>query len=226
MDEYAQTTRRASASPRSPGVAQVQVFGSQKYAVRVQVDPLALAARGIGIDEVEHRHRSRQQQPAHRHARRPDADLHRRDQRPAEGRRGLSARSSSPIATARRCGSSEVASVLDSVENDRVASWFGDTRAIVLAVQRQPGANTVEVVDAIKALLPADPRAAARRRCSSKILIDRSETIRESVHDVQFTLLLSIALVVLVIFLFLRTRRAPRSSRASPSRSRSSAPSR
>jgi len=84
-----------------------------------------------------------------------------------------------------------------------VASWYGDTRGIVLGVQRQPGANTVQVVDDILSLLP-DLRAQLPAGIELKVLIDRSATIRQSVHDVQFTLLLSVALVVLVILLFLR----------------------
>ncbi|MES2571818.1 MAG: efflux RND transporter permease subunit, partial [Verrucomicrobiota bacterium] len=97
----------------------------------------------------------------------------------------------------------DVATVSDSVENTRIAGWYNDTRGIVMGVKRQPGANTVQVVDEILALLP-DLREQLPAGIELKVLIDRSKTIRESVHDVQFTLLLSIALVVLVIFLFLR----------------------
>jgi HAE1 family hydrophobic/amphiphilic exporter-1 len=97
----------------------------------------------------------------------------------------------------------DIARVTDGIENKRVASWYGDTRGIVLGVQRQPGANTVQVVDDILSLLP-DLRAQLPAGIELKVLIDRSATIRQSVHDVQFTLLLSVALVVLVILLFLR----------------------
>src|SRR4029077_8569364 len=112
-----------------------------------------------------------------------------------------------PLVVAYRNGNpvrlEELGRVIDSVQNDKVASWFGDTRAIVLAIQRQPGTNTVAVVDAIKGLLPAF-RTQIPAAVSLAVLYDRSQSIRESVHDVQFTLLLAIALVILVIFLFLR----------------------
>ncbi len=93
--------------------------------------------------------------------------------------------------------------MIDSVENAKEAGWCNDTRAIVLAIQRQPGTNTVEVVDSVRALLPTF-RAQLPASIALNILYDRSRTIRESVADVKFTLLLTIALVVLVIFLFLR----------------------
>ena len=93
--------------------------------------------------------------------------------------------------------------VIDSVENDKVASWYNNTRSIVLAIQRQPGTNTVEVVDSIKKLLPTF-RAQMPASVNLDILYDRSVSIRESVSDVKFTLFLAICLVVLVIFLFLR----------------------
>ena len=97
----------------------------------------------------------------------------------------------------------ELGRVIDSVENDKVAGWCTDTRAIVLAIQRQPGTNTVEVVDAIRALLPTF-RAQLPASVALNTLYDRSQTIRESVDDVKFTLLLTMGLVVMVIFLFLR----------------------
>jgi HAE1 family hydrophobic/amphiphilic exporter-1 len=97
----------------------------------------------------------------------------------------------------------ELGRVIDSVENDKIASWYTGTRAIVLAIQRQPGTNTVEVVDAIKALLPTF-RAQMPASVNLNVLFDRAESIRDSVNDVKFTLLLTVALVVMVIFLFLR----------------------
>src|SRR5205823_2281190 len=103
----------------------------------------------------------------------------------------------------RGTGLEEVGRVIDSVQNDKIASWFNNTRGIVLAVQRQPGVNTVEVVNKIQQLLPSF-RSQIPAGISLEILYDRSESIRESVHDVQFTLLLTVCLVVLVIFLFLR----------------------
>ena len=97
----------------------------------------------------------------------------------------------------------DIGRVIDSVENDKIASWYKDRRAIVLAIQRQPGTNTIEVVDSIKKLLPTF-RAQLPASVNLDILYDRSESIRNSVDDVKFTLILTIFLVVLVIFLFLR----------------------
>src|SRR5438093_81815 len=119
----------------------------------------------------------------------------------------LTIKSIRPIIVAYRQGRpvrlEEVGRVIDSVQNDKIASWFNNTRGIVLAVQRQPGVNTVEVVNKIQQLLPSF-RSQIPAGISLEILYDRSESIRESVHDVQFTLLLTVCLVVLVIFLFLR----------------------
>src|SRR5207253_2223193 len=98
---------------------------------------------------------------------------------------------------------SEIGRVIDSVQNDKIASWFNNTRGIVLAVQRQPGVNTVEVVDKIRQMLPSF-RSQIPAAVSLDILYARSESIRDAVHDVQFTLLLTVCLVVMVIFLFLR----------------------
>src|SRR5213079_311804 len=172
VDEYAQTNLAQRISTVT-GVAQVQVFGSQKYAVRVQVDPRALTTRGIGLDEVEQ----------------------------------ALARSNVNMPTGTRNGSpvrlEELGRVVDGVQTDKVASWYNDERAVILAIQRQPGTNSVEVVDSIRALLPRF-RQELPAAVNLNVLYDRSVAIRESVHDVEFTLLLSIALVVLVIFLFLR----------------------
>ena len=140
----------------------------------------------------------------------PTGTLHGARTRPSPSRPAASSPSADayrPLIVAYRNGSpvrlEELGEVIDSVENDKVASWYNDTRAIVLAIQRQPGTNTVEVVDAIKELLPTF-RASIPASVSLNILYDRSVSIRESVDDVKFTLLLTICLVVLVIFLFLR----------------------
>ncbi|MGZ4861104.1 MAG: efflux RND transporter permease subunit, partial [Candidatus Angelobacter sp.] len=119
----------------------------------------------------------------------------------------LEAKAYKPLIVAYRNGSpvrlDEVGHVFDSVENDKTASWFSGDRAIVLAIQRQPGTNTVEVVDSIKRLLP-QMQQQMPAGIKLNILYDRSVSIRNSVNDVKFTLLLTIALVVMVIFLFLR----------------------
>ncbi len=201
VDEYAQTWLGQRISTIS-GVAQVQVFGSQKYAVRVQVDPRALAARSIGIDEVE-------QAVARGNVNLPTGTLYGSQQAYTIQASGqlTDAAAYRPLIVAYRNGSpvrlAELGRVIDSVQTDKVASWYNDERAVILAIQRQPGTNTVEVVDAIRALLPTF-RTQLPASVNLNVLYDRSVAIRESVHDVEFTLMLSIALVVLVIFLFLR----------------------
>ncbi|HEV8640060.1 MAG TPA: efflux RND transporter permease subunit [Methylomirabilota bacterium] len=201
VDEYAQTYLAQRISTIS-GVAQVQVFGSQKYAVRVQVDPRALAGRGIGIDEVE-------QAIAQGNVNRPTGTLYGARQAYSVQATGqlMDAAAYRRLIVAYRNGSpvrlEELGRVIDGVQTDKVASWYNDERAVILAIQRQPGTNTVEVVDAIKALLPSF-RLQLPASVRLSVLYDRSVGIRESVHDVEFTLLLSIALVVLVIFVFLR----------------------
>ncbi len=202
VDEYAQTLLGQRISMVS-GVSQVQVFGTQKYAVRVQVDPSALASRGIGIDEVE-------SAIAQGNVNLPTGNLdgpHQTVSLEASGQL-FDAAAYRPLIVTYRNGSpvrlEELGRVIDSVENDKVAGWRTDTRAIVLAIQRQPGTNTVEVVDAIRALLPTF-RAQLPASVSLNTLYDRSETIRASIGEVKFTLLLTMSLVVMVIFLFLRT---------------------
>jgi HAE1 family hydrophobic/amphiphilic exporter-1 len=201
IDEYAETQVGERIST-VPGVAQVQIFGQQKYAVRVQVNPDALSARGIGIDDVR-------QALADTNSNAPLGTLmgnRRLLTLQATGQLGKAADYQSLIVAYRngapvRLG--EVATIIDSVENNRVAGWFGDTRSITLAIQRQPDANTVEVVDRIKALLPTF-RAQLPASVELHVVNDRSQSIRASVREVQFTLTLTVALVVLVIFLFLR----------------------
>ncbi len=201
VDEYAETLMAQRISMVN-GVAQVQVYGSQKYAVRVQVDPMALAAKGIGIDEV-----SRAVQSGNVNL--PTGTLWGRQEAFTVQTNGqlTEAKEYRPLIVAYRNGSpvrlGDLGVVLDSVENDKLASWYIDTPAIVLAIQRQPGTNTVEVVNGIRGLLPSF-RNQMPASVNLSILYDRSEGIRESVNDVKLTLLLTIALVVLVIFLFLR----------------------
>jgi HAE1 family hydrophobic/amphiphilic exporter-1 len=201
VDKYAETVLAQRISTIS-GVAQVQVFGAQKYAVRIRLDPRALAARELGIDEV-------MQAVQQGNVNLPSGVLdgaHRSWTLEATGQL-VNAAAFRPLVVAYRGGApvrlDELGSVVDGVENDRVASWYGDDRAIVLAVQRQPGTNTVEVVDAIRALLPRI-RAQLPGAVQLEVLFDRSQSIRASVGDVKLTLVLTVGLVVLVIFLFLR----------------------
>jgi len=201
LNEYAETLMAQRISMVS-GVAQVQVFGSQKYAVRVQVNPRALAAKGIGIDEV-----AAAIQKANVNL--PTGTLQGAHQAFTVESNGqlTEAAAYQPTIVAYRNANpvrlNEIGRAIDSVENDKTAAWYVDQRAIVLAIQRQPGANTVEVVNSVRELLPTF-RAQLPASVSVHILYDRSVSIRESVRDVKFTLVLTLALVVMVIFLFLR----------------------
>src|SRR5512143_3483768 len=205
VDEFAQTTIAQRISMIS-GVAQVQVFGSQKYAVRTRLDPRALASKGIGIDEVANA-------VAKGNVNLPTGTLQGATKSFTIQATGqlMDAAAFRPLIVSYRGGNpvrlQELGMVIDSVENDKIASWYNTAkeqrRAVILAIQRQPGTNTVEVVDSIKALLPTF-RAQMPASVNLDILFDRSVSIRESVGDVKFTLLLAIVLVVLVIFLFLR----------------------
>ena len=184
------------------GVAQVQVFGAQKYAVRARLDPKVLASRAIGIDEVASAIRSG-------NVNLPTGTLSGPKQAFTVQASGqlMNAAAYRPLIVAYRNGApvrlADLGQVIDSVENDKVASWYNDTRAIILAIQRQPGTNTVGVVNSIMSLLPTF-RVQIPASIDLQVLYDRSISIRDSVHDVQFTLFLAIMLVVLVIFLFLR----------------------
>ena len=188
------------------GVAQVSVYGSQQYAVRVQVDPSKLAAYGLGIDQVE-------QAVEKGNVDQPTGILYGRQQAYTVEASGQleDAAAFRPMIVAYRNGNpvrlEQLGNVIDSVQNDKVAAWYNtptnSTRAIVLAIQRQPGANTVAVVDNIKKLLPQF-RAQIPAAVHLDILFDRSRSIRESVTDVEHTLFLAVCLVVMVIFMFLR----------------------
>jgi HAE1 family hydrophobic/amphiphilic exporter-1 len=201
VDDYAETLLAQRISMIN-GVAQVSVFGSQQYAVRVQVDPNKLAAYGIGIDEVE----SAVEQG---NVDQPTGTLYGRHQAFTVQATGQLQKAADyrPLIVAYRNGNpvrlQELGRVIDSVQNDKVASWFNNTRAIVLAIQRQPGANTVAVVDKITRLLPQF-RNQIPAAVHIDVLFDRSQSIRDSVADVKHTLFIAVCLVILVIFLFLR----------------------
>ena len=210
VDEYAETLIAQRISTVT-GVAQVQVNGAQKYAVRVQLDPQALVSRQIGIDEAE-------RAVASGNVNLPTGTLYGAHQAfvvQADGQLNKAA-DYAPLIVAYRSGApvrlSDVGKITDSVENNKTASWFFDQkgglqRAIVLAIQKQPGTNTVEVVDGIKALLPKF-REQMPPSVDLNILYDRSVSIRASVGDVKFTLMLALFLVIMVIFLFLRNASA------------------
>src|ERR1044071_1144380 len=201
VDDYAETVLAPQLS-QLPGVAQVLVYGAQKFAVRVQVNPTEAAARNIALEDVR-------SVVAKANSSTPVGVLTGPKQSVT-----LAATSAMPhaddyrdVVVAYRNGApiklNQIARVIDSVENDKVATWFNDGRAIVLAIQRQPDANTVQVVDLVRQSLPT-MRAQVPPSINMEPLFDRSLSIRAAVVDVQETLGIAIALVILVIFLFLR----------------------
>ena len=201
VDRYANTLMAQRISMVS-GVAQVQVFGAQKFAVRVRLDPKELAIRKIGIDEVT-------TAVSQANVNLPTGLLtgaHKAYTVEATGQL-LDAAAFRPLIVAYRNGSpvrlEQLGNVIDGVQNDKVANWFNGKRAEVLAIRRQPGTNTVQVVDNVKQLLPAF-RSEIPASVNMQIMYDSSISIRNSVSDVKFTLYLTIGLVVMVIFLFLR----------------------
>jgi HAE1 family hydrophobic/amphiphilic exporter-1 len=201
LDEYAETFMAQRLSTVS-GVAQVGVYGSQKYAVRIQLDPRALADRGVGLDQVT-------SAVAEGNPNLPTGTLwghHKAYTISANGQIESAAEFRTAVIAYRNgrpIRLQDVARVLDDVQDDKTASWFDGTRSIVLAIQRQPGTNTVAVADAVKrALAELAPQLPASVEVTT--LYDRSLSIRESVHDVKLTLTITLCLVVMVIFLFLR----------------------
>ncbi len=201
LDEYAENVLAQRIS-MVEGVAQVSVFGSQKYAVRIRLDPRALASRGIPIGAVSDAVQSANVNlptgilygPTRTATVMASGQL-----RNAEefGNLVVSYKDGAPVRLR------DLGDVLDDVQSNKVASWYKDQRNITLAVQRQPGVNTVEVANAVQRLVERE-RPQLPASVEVHTLYDRSVSIRRSVLDVQFTLLLTLALVVLVIFLFLR----------------------
>jgi hydrophobic/amphiphilic exporter-1 (mainly G- bacteria), HAE1 family len=201
VDEYAENLLAQRISMVT-GVAEVNVFGSAQYAVRIQLDPRSLASRQIGLDDVV-------SAVQNANVNLPTGTLWGANQayivqssgqlEKAEAYRNIivAYRNGSPVRL------SELGQVIDSIQNDKVTNWFDGKRAVTLAIMRQPGTNTVEVVDSIKKVLP-QLETQIPPSVSLQILYDRSDSIRQSVSDVKFSLWLAICLVVLVIFLFLR----------------------
>ncbi len=186
-----------------PGVAQIGIYGQKKYAVRVQVNPNALAARNLSMDDIA---------TALNNAN-PNSPIGTLD----GPRQSLTIQANKQLSNANDFSNivvaisptggpvrlSDVADVMDSIESVRTASWTNDDRSITLAVKRLPGGNTVETVNAIRASLPG-LIAQMPQSVDLKITGDYSTSIRDAIHDAQLTLLITIALVVLIIFLFLR----------------------
>src|SRR5215216_4386161 len=205
VNEYAESLIAPQIS-QLPGVAQVEVYGSQKFAIRVQVDPVAAAARNVSLDDVR-------RVIAQTNSNAPVGTLYGPQQnvtllatsamRTAEEYRKVvvAYRNGAPIKL------EEIANVVEGVENNRVASWLNDNRSVVLAVYHQPISNAVAVVDEVRARLP-NYRAQVPAAINLAVLNDRSISVRDSVDDVQITLLIAISLVIMVIFLFLRSASA------------------
>jgi HAE1 family hydrophobic/amphiphilic exporter-1 len=188
------------------GVAQVQVFGSQKYAVRLFVDPNALAKRGLGLDKVVSAI-----QGANSNI--PSGALQGKARTYTVKSEGKlqSAADFNPLIIAYKDGNpvrfSDIGRAVDSVENEKIRSWYNGERALILAAYRQPGSNTVEVVSKLREMLPEIERGLPAG-ASLRVLNDRSQFIKESIGEVEFTLVLAVILVVLVILGFLRNLRA------------------
>ena len=202
VNEYGEITLAQQIS-QIPGIAQVLVYGAQKFAVRVQVDPVAAASRNISLEDIR-------SVVSKTNSNTPVGTLYGPKQSVTlkASAAMTNAEEYRKVVVAYRNGVpvslDAVARVIDSVENDKTASWFNENRAIVLAIQRQPDANTVAVVDLVRERLP-QYRAMVPPSIRMEVLNDRSISIRDSVVDVQETLAIAICLVVMVIFLFLRT---------------------
>jgi HAE1 family hydrophobic/amphiphilic exporter-1 len=201
VNEYGDITIGQALS-QLPGVAQVLIYGTQKFAIRVQADPEAAAARGLTLEDIR-------AAVSRANSSTPVGTLNGPKQDVALQASGQMDKAAdySKIVVAWRNGSpvklDEVARIYDSVENDKIATWLGNERAIVLAIQKQPDANTVAVVDSVLAKLPA-LRASIPPSVTMQVMMDRSISVRQAVADVEETLLIAITLVIMVIFLFLR----------------------
>jgi multidrug efflux pump len=201
VEDYTDT-RLAQKISQLPGVGLVTISGGQKPAVRIQVNPTALSSYNINLDDV----RTALQQATVNQAKgnfdgpRQSYEINANDQL-------LSSKDYQNLVIAYRNGApvmlSAVAHIIDSVEDTKLAAWMNDTPAVIVNIQRQPGANIIQVVDRIKNLLPT-LRASLPAAVDVTVLTDRTTTIRASVRDVEFSLVLTIGLVVLAIFLFLR----------------------
>ncbi len=200
VDDYAETLIAQRIS-RVSGVAQVQVNGSQIFAVRVQADPEKLSAYNLGLNDIS-------TAVVGSNVNMPTGTLYGRFQAFTVQANGqlFKADNYKPIIITYRNGSpvrlSDVANVIDGVQNDKTLGWYNGTPGIILAVMRQPGTNTIQVVDAVKKLLPTF-KEIMPANVHLDILYDHSQSIRDSVDDVQFTLVLTVLLVVAVIYLFL-----------------------
>jgi multidrug efflux pump subunit AcrB len=202
VDDYAYTILAQKLSTVK-GVSESRIFGQQPYAVRVQINPAALAARGIGLEEVRNALTTTT-------VNRPKGNLVGTNQvitldtndqlfnAAAYCKVIIAYRNSAPVRL------DDVGDCIDSVQNARIGAWYYDMPAEGLAIQRQAGANTIELVDTIKTVIPTLEESIPPS-VKVELVSDRSIVVRAAVHDVQFTMMLTIMLVVIVIFLFLRT---------------------
>jgi len=201
LDEYAESFMAQRIS-MIPGVAQVNVYGSAKYAVRVQLDPSTLASRQIGIDEVASAISAQNVNlptgvlngPTKTYTVQANGQL---DNAASFRRMIVTYRNGAPVYLG------DLGQVLDDIQNNKSIAWFAGERGVILAIQRQPGTNTVAVADAVKAAM-TQLQKQIPASVNMTLMYDRAATIRESVADVKFTLVLTLFLVVAVIFLFLR----------------------
>jgi multidrug efflux pump len=205
VDDFADSILAQKISQLS-GVGLVTINGGQKPAVRVQVDPLALAGTGLTLEDVRQALMS-----ANVNQPKGNIDGSRQDYALATNDQLFKAEGFKPLVIAYASGApvrlNDVAGVVDGVENAQLAGWANEQRAIILNVQRQPGANVIQVANRVKALLP-QLQASLPQGIDVKVLADRTETVRASVQDVEHTLVITVGLVVVVIFLFLRNVRA------------------
>jgi multidrug efflux pump len=205
VDDYADSIFAQKLS-QVTGVGLVTLNGGQRPAVRVQVDPVALAGRNLSLEDVR-----TALVAANVNQPKGNLDGPRQNYTVAANDQLAEAKGYAPLIIAYQNGSAvrltDVAKVTDGVENAQLAGWAGPHRAVIVNVQRQPGANLIEVAERVKALVP-QLAASLPKGIDVKVLSDRTETVRASVDDVQFTLILTILLVVAVIYLFLHSLRA------------------
>jgi Cation/multidrug efflux pump len=201
VEDFADTTLAQKIS-QVAGVGLVTISGGQRPAVRIQANPTALAAYGLSLEDVR-----LAMTQANVNQAKGNIESPRQAFTIAANDQLMSSKDYQPIVVAYRNGApvrlSDIATVLDDTENTRQAAWMDQTPAVILNIQRQPGANIIGVVDRVITLLP-QLKASLPKAIDVRVLTDRTTTIRASVEDVQFELMLTIALVVMVIFLFLR----------------------
>lgn len=205
VNEYADSVFSQTLS-QIPGVAQVNIFGAQKFAIRIQADPEAAAARGLSLEDIR-------TAVARANSSTPVGTMNGPDQAIALQASGQLSKAEDykDIVVAWRNGSpvklNDVARIYDSVENDRNVGWFNGERSLVLAILKQPDANTVAVVDAVRARIPS-LQEQIPSSIKVDVMMDSSVSIRQAVWDVEETLMIAVALVIMVIFLFLRSATA------------------